>query len=143
LQFASAMKRTHIIGIIVIALAIGAIMSTVADSSTYASFEQAIDNPGKEYHVVGKLNKEAAMNYDPKVDANLFSFNLVDNEGAEQKVYFKGSKPQDFERSEQVVLVGKYNGNHFEASKILMKCPSKYNDGKSSEMQEFSAEAKS
>ena len=133
------MKRTHIIGIIVIAIAIGAIMTTVADSSTYASFKVSIENPGKEFHVVGQLNKEAEMNYDPQVDANLFTFNLIDNEGVERKVHFKGSKPQDFERSEQVVLIGQYNGDHFEASKILMKCPSKYNDGKPGEMQEFTA----
>jgi cytochrome c-type biogenesis protein CcmE len=41
-------------------------------------------------------------------------------------VVFNGSKPQDFERSEQIVLTGKMIGNEFHASKILMKCPSKY-----------------
>lgn len=133
-------KRTHIIGIIVIAIAIGAIMSTVADSSTYASFAEAIDNPGKEYHVVGQLNKEAEMTYNPQVDANLFSFYMVDNSGREEQVHFHGSKPQDFERSEQVVLVGRYNGEIFEANKILMKCPSKYEDGQPGEMKEFTAE---
>jgi len=40
---------------------------------------------------------------------------------------FSGSKPQDFERSEQIVLTGKMEGGEFRASKILMKCPSKYN----------------
>lgn len=114
-------------------------MTTVADSSTYASFNVSIENPGKEFHVVGQLNKEGEMNYDPQVDANLFTFHLIDNEGVEKKVHFRGSKPQDFERSEQVVLIGKYNGDRFEASKILMKCPSKYNDGQPGEMQEFSA----
>ncbi|MCF8256050.1 MAG: cytochrome c maturation protein CcmE [Flavobacteriales bacterium] len=133
------MKRIHIIGIIVIAIAIGAIMSTVSDSSTYASFAEAKDNPGKEYHVVGHLNKEGEMTYDPQVDANLFSFFMVDINGREEKVRFTGSKPQDFERSEQVVLVGKYDGDHFEASKILMKCPSKYEDGQPGEMKEFTA----
>ena len=46
----------------------------------------------------------------------------------ECKVVFQGSKPQDFERSEQIVLTGKMVGEEFHASKILMKCPSKYND---------------
>lgn len=135
------MKRTHIIGIIVIALAIGAIMSTLSDSSTYASFAEAFDNPGKEYHVVGQLNKEAAMSYDPQADANLFTFAMVDNSGREERVHFRGSKPQDFERSEQIVLVGRYNGEVFEASKLLMKCPSKYEDGQPGEMKEFTAES--
>ena len=44
----------------------------------------------------------------------------------ERKVIFLGSKPQDFERSEQIVLTGKMKGDEFLASKILMKCPSKY-----------------
>lgn len=118
-------------------------MTTVSDSSTYSNFSEAIENPGKEYHVVGQLNKEAAMNYDPEVDANLFAFNMIDNKGAEQRVHFAGSKPQDFERSEQIVLVGKYENDTFQASKILMKCPSKYNEGQEGEMQEFTAKTAS
>ena len=135
------MKKTHIIAIIVIAIAIGAILSTVSDSSTYSNFSEAKDNPGKEYHVVGQLNKEAEMNYDPEVNANLFAFSMIDNNGEEQRVHFAGSKPQDFERSEQIVLVGKYENDTFQASKILMKCPSKYNDGQEGELQEFTAES--
>jgi cytochrome c-type biogenesis protein CcmE len=135
------MKKTHIIAIIVIAIAIGAILSTVSDSSTYSNFSEAKENPGKEYHVVGQLNKEAEMTYDPEVNANLFAFSMIDNNGEEQRVHFAGSKPQDFERSEQIVLVGKYQNDTFQASKILMKCPSKYNDGQEGELQEFTAES--
>ena len=51
---------------------------------------------------------------------------MRDNQGLESKVVFNCSKPQDFERSEQIVLTGKMIGNEFHASKILMKCPSKY-----------------
>ena len=130
------MKKTHIIGIIIIAVAIGAILSTVADSSTYSSFSTAMKHPATEYHVVGKLNKAKEMHYDPKENANLFSFYLVDNEGAEKKVLFNGSKPNDFERSEQIVLVGKMAGDEFHASGILMKCPSKYANTKD-EMREI------
>jgi cytochrome c-type biogenesis protein CcmE len=68
--------------------------------------------------------------YDAKVDANYFSFFMKDNKGQECKVVFTGTKPQDFERSEQVILTGKMIGNEFHASKILMKCPSKYKQDK-------------
>ena len=37
------------------------------------------------------------------------------------------SKPQDFEKSEQIVVIGKMEAGNFVASDILMKCPSKYN----------------
>jgi len=129
------MKKSYIIGIVMIAISLGAIMSTVADSSTYASFSVAGANPGSEYHVVGKLNKAKAFQYDPKTNANLFSFYLVDNKGEEMKVNFDGTQPQDFDKSEQIVVVGKIEGKEFHASSILMKCPSKYNN--SSELKEI------
>jgi len=42
------MKRTHIVAIVVIAFIIGAIISTIQDSSTYASFAEAIASPDME-----------------------------------------------------------------------------------------------
>jgi len=77
--------------------------------------------------------------YNPEQNANLFSFYLVDSEGLEKKVMFNGSKPQDFERSESVVITGKMKGDAFLADKILMKCPSKYNDGKEG-LKEFKSD---
>ncbi len=132
------MKKSHIIAIVIIALAIGAILSTVSDSSTYASFKVAASNPSSEYHVVGKLNKQKEMHYDPKENMDLFSFYIIDNTGEERKVLFNGTKPNDFERSEQIVVVGKVKGTEFIASSILMKCPSKYNNTKE-ELKEIKA----
>ena len=120
------MKRSSIIGIIIIAIAIGVIISTYTDSSTYGTFADAKETQ-TELHVVGQLNKERQLIYNPKQNANYFSFFMKDNKGDECKVVFSGTKPQDFERSEQIVLTGKMVGNEFHASKILMKCPSKYN----------------
>lgn len=123
------MKKSSIAGIIIIALAIGIIISTYADSSTYGSFTDAKETTS-ELHVVGHLNKEKELVYNPQQDANYFAFYMKDNKGLECKVIFNGSKPQDFERSEQIVLTGKMAGNEFHASKILMKCPSKYTKDK-------------
>ena len=121
------MKKIHIIGIIIIAVALGVIISTISNSSTYAPFSEATQHPNSTFHVVGKLNKEKSFIYNPEINANLFGFYLVDNEGKETKVLYNGTKPQDFERSEQIVVVGKMNGSDFYCSQILMKCPSKYN----------------
>ncbi len=124
------MKKSHIIAIVVIALAIAAIMSTVADSSTYASFRTAMENPESTFHVVGHLNKDMPQDYHPEKDADLFTFYLKDNEGVEKKVILQKAKPQDFDKSEQIVVIGKMKGEEFVAKEILMKCPSKYNDPK-------------
>lgn len=130
------MKKSHIIGIIVIALAIAAILTTVADSSTYASFTEAQASPDSEFHVVGKLSKDKPLEYNPEVNVNLFAFYMVDNNGTERKVLFNGTKPQDFERSEQIVITGQCSDKEFKASKILMKCPSKYNNGSETQVLE-------
>lgn len=133
------MKKGHIIAIVIIAVAIGMIISTFLDSSTYATFDEAMEQPGKEFHVSGTLNLNKDMVYNPEQNANLFSFYLIDSEGLEKKVMFNGSKPQDFERSESVVITGKMKGDAFVADKILMKCPSKYNDGKEG-LKEFKSD---
>ncbi|MFM6975904.1 MAG: cytochrome c maturation protein CcmE [Sphingobacteriaceae bacterium] len=120
------MKKSAIIGIIIIAVAIGVIISTYADSSTYGNFKDA-EKTEAELHVVGQLDLQKEMVYNPQQDANYFSFYVKDNQGQECKIVFAGTKPQDFEKSEQIVLTGKMVNGEFKASKILMKCPSKYN----------------
>lgn len=133
------MKKIHILGIVVIALAIAAIITTVSDSSTYATFKEAAENSSNEFHVVGTLNKTKPVEYNPEQNANLFTFYMIDKEGNEKKVLFNGSKPQDFERSEQIVITGQCSTGDFKASKILMKCPSKYNNGSDTQVLEAKA----
>lgn len=121
------MKKSSVIGIIIIALAIAMIIVMYTDSSTYSTFTEAKEKQ-TELYIVGVLNKEKVLHYEPTVDANHFSFYMYDNDSTESKVVFNGAKPQDIERSEQIVLTGKMVGDEFHASKILMKCPSKYNE---------------
>lgn len=123
------MKKIHIILIILIAVSIGVIVTSLGDSSTYVTFSEAFDNQGSEYHIVGKLDKDTPTQYNPEENPDLFKFSMVDNNGEIKPVVLLKSKPQDFERSEQIVLIGKANGNHFLAREILLKCPSKYEDG--------------
>ncbi|MCJ8209891.1 cytochrome c maturation protein CcmE [Mucilaginibacter sp. RS28] len=123
------MKKSSIIGIIVIAVAIAVIISTYSSSSTYGTFTDA-SKTSSPLQVVGHLVKNKELYYDATKDANYFSFYMTDNRGEECKVVFTGTKPQDFERSEQIVLTGQMQGKEFHASKILMKCPSKYTQDK-------------
>ena len=124
------MKKTSIFGLIVIAIAIAVIISIYSNSSTYGSFKDA-QSTNSELQVKGQLVKQKELlHYDATKDANYFSFYMTDSNGATCKVVFLGTKPQDFERSEQIVLTGKMQGTEFHASKILMKCPSKYTQDK-------------
>jgi cytochrome c-type biogenesis protein CcmE len=124
------MKKLHIIGIIVIAIAIGVIFVSLKNTSTYADFSEALSNPNQEFHIVGKLDKAQPQIYDPKVNPDEFLFSMIDNKGVVKQVVLHKSRPQDFEKSEQIVLIGKMQDGSFHANDILMKCPSKYNNQK-------------
>lgn len=132
-------KLTHVILLVFIAVCIGIIVSSTFNFSSYENFTTASAKPNKEFHVIGTLVRDAEMHYEPEVDPNYFSFFLADEEGNKEKVVFMGTKPQDFERSEQVVLVGKMKDGDFHASKILTKCPSKYVDDEL-ETREYTAQ---
>lgn len=122
------MKRSHIIAIVVIAVAIAAIAGSLTETSTYADFAEAYDNPGREYHVVGTLDRTEDIIYNPALNPQLTVFTMIDDKGARRKVNLLQAKPQDFERSESVVLIGRVEEGTFNATNILMKCPSKYNE---------------
>ncbi len=121
------MKKTHIVAIMIIAVAAAFMIGSVSESSSYADFHEAFGNPGKEYHVVGELDRSADIVYNPEINPNITEFTMIDGEGETRRVILNKSKPQDFERSESVVLIGKAKGDEFHASEMLMKCPSKYN----------------
>jgi cytochrome c-type biogenesis protein CcmE len=123
------MKKSSIIGLVTIAVAICVIISLYSSTSTYGTFDEA-KKTASELHVVGHLDKQKELYYDAAKDANYFSFYVKDKKGEECKVVFTGTKPQDFEKSEQIVLTGAMKGNEFHASEILMKCPSKYTQDK-------------
>lgn len=122
------MKKTQIVLLVLIAAAILVIVSMFGDFSTYETFASASANPGKTYHVIGFLEKDKDMVYDPAVDPNRFSFFAKDKDGKVSQVIFKGAKPTDFEKSEQIVMKGYIEGETFHCTGIQMKCPSKYKD---------------
>ena len=124
------MKKSAILGLITIAVAIAVIISLYSSASTYGSFKDA-KSTASELRVVGYLDKQKELHYDAAKDANYFSFYLRDTVGNECKVVYNSTKPEDFDKSDKIVLVGKMTKNgDFHASTILMKCPSKYTNDK-------------
>ena len=121
------MKKSHLIGIAMIAIAIALLLSLSGDVSTYATFAEAASS-GQRVKIAGQLSKDKEMYYDPAKDPNYFSFYIKDTKGKENKVVLLSERPQDFELSEQIVLTGRMKGDEFVATEMLMKCPSKYKD---------------
>jgi len=119
------MKKTEIVLIILVAIIIGVIMSLTFNASTYITFADAEKRMGKEFTVIGELNKKKEILFEPRL--NLLTFYAADSLNNERKVYYD-SKPQDFERSEKITMTGFATDTGFVARTILMKCPSKYNE---------------
>ena len=129
------MKQTHLLGLVVIAIALIVIVSTAGDASSYVTFNEArkiaSNSPEKKIHVVGTLKKSNSgevQGIESSPDKLTFTFQMLDQNQEEQQVFHANPIPTDFVKSEQVVVVGSYHDNVFVADKILMKCPSKYQE---------------
>jgi len=129
------MKKSHIIGIVVIAIAVFVIISTAGDASTYVTFDEAKalfeSGSGKKVHVVGQLKKDESgeiVGVEPSEDKLTVTFLMVDNNQETNKVFYNKPMPPDLKQSEQVVVIGSYKESIFHANQILLKCPSKYEE---------------
>jgi len=123
------MKKSHIVIIVFIVVAIGVVISLFMNISTYSNFTKASNNQGKDFQIIGKLDKSKPIIYDAKFNPNEFSFYMTDEKGEIKKVIYSGAKPQDFEKPAQLVVIGCMSGDSiFKAKSLLMQCPSKYND---------------
>ncbi|MFW5725118.1 MAG: cytochrome c maturation protein CcmE, partial [Bacteroidota bacterium] len=120
------MKKTHIAALIFIVIAIAAILSTVYDADTYSNFDEARANPDRQFHIIGELNTEKPIGETIENNTLIFSFYMFDRKGDESKVIYFGPRPQDFEKLDQIVLVGRHKDDMIVASELLLKCPSKY-----------------
>lgn len=120
------MKTSHIILLVVVAVLIGGIVSTFQDASTYVTFDRADENIGETYTVVGELNLNHEITFNP--NTTMLRFTAVDDSGSQRVVYYNSPKPTDFEKSEKITMKGFSTDTAFIASEVLMKCPSKYNE---------------
>ena len=129
------MKNTSAISIVFISIIVIIIISTFGDASTYVTFSKAKDvyESGSltKFHVVGKLNKDEDNNIQGLMksdDKMSFTFQMIDEDGMKEKVFYGEPMPPDFLLSEQLVVIGGYENNTFIADDILLKCPSKYTE---------------
>ena len=122
------MKKTHIILLVLIAFAIVILISYTGDLSSYETIGSAKQKQGKFLNLIVKMDKTVPVQYDPIKDPNLLKFGVQDSLGGKINVVFHNTMPTDMEKSERLVLKGKVQGEVFECSAIVLKCPSKYKD---------------
>jgi cytochrome c-type biogenesis protein CcmE len=75
------MKKIHIILLVLIAGAIGVLISFLKLATTYDTIETAEAKPGKFVHVIAKLDHTKPVEYDAINNPNYLSFTAVDSLG--------------------------------------------------------------
>ncbi len=89
---------------------------------TYVSFQEA-RSLGRAVQVKGAIDK-ASVHLD-KAHSNL-NFDITDPKGDRLAVVYRGTVPGNFDQASHVVVIGQYHDKIFQASDLLIKCPSKY-----------------
>jgi len=119
------MNNKYIFGGIIIVVFFGIMGYLLTETNIkYEEDFSQIENSSSTIKATGSWVKE--KNYQIDKQKKTFSFHMVDYNGKELKVVYKGAIPNNFESSTSVVVTGKYINGNFQASDILTKCPSKY-----------------
>ena len=128
----TGMKSVNIATLIVIALigmggiAALAFTGVFNSASQYTTFAKA-KGMEESVHVVGSWVRRDQSHYD--IERDIFQFYMQDTANVVSLVQYHDPQPVNFETAERIVIEGQYQGDVFEAERILMKCPSKYNEG--------------
>jgi cytochrome c-type biogenesis protein CcmE len=109
------------VGLLVAAVAIG-VTSFKQTMTPYIGFKEARSASG-QVQVNGTL---ASKDYVMKKEEQYLRFQLKDPKGDVMPVEYRGVIPGNFDQAVSIVAIGQYRGDHFEASQLLVKCPSKY-----------------
>ena len=136
------MQKSSIVILSLVLVVVLVMVFSLIDASSYATFADAAAEEGKTLTIIGELNKEKGVQYDPEVNVNRTEFYVIDKAGQEEKVIFHDAKPRDIEKSEEITMEGKMVKGEFHAVHILLKCPSKYQPneiGVKDSVQSFSA----
>ncbi|NVL90072.1 MAG: cytochrome c maturation protein CcmE [Desulfobacterales bacterium] len=119
------MKKSYIIGAVVIALAL--VMAMHSFRSTLTSYVRVSEaRVSKRPVQVAGIVVKGSKRYDLK--SNSLIFTLREDGGDEMVIQYDGPRPANFDDVTKVVAIGKYEPKEetFAAKELLVKCPTKY-----------------
>ena len=117
------MKPKVIVGIVlIIALIVFAGINLTKSLTPYVTLKEAKASQAVVQFKGSRVNDSEYYDIEKKE----FSFKLIDEKGDVCQVVYSGVKPSNFGQATEIVAIGKYANNRFEAHQLLVKCPSKY-----------------
>ena len=126
------MKKAYGIGAVVVLAFLALGLTTFTRSMTpYVSFDEARASK-RTVQVMGALEKGTSR-YD--IESKTLHFTLLDvKTNVALPVAYRDVKPANFEEAVSIVAIGRFQNGAFQAEKLLVKCPSKY-QGEEAERQ--------
>ena len=131
-------KIKFIVGGVVIALAVVYLVFTGIQSN--ATYFLTVD----ELYAKGETQYNRPVRVSGLVDGDTIEFNnrdlilefdVTSTTGESMHVVFNGPKPDQMRHEAEAILEGKYDGEVFTAQSLLLKCPSRYEEGTIEEVQ--------
>lgn len=131
-------KLKFIVGGAVIVLAIAYLVITGFQSAaTYfltvdELYERGSTMLDRNVRVSGKVD-EATIDFNNR--DLILSFDITSETGRHLPVVFNGPKPDQMREGAEAIIEGKWDGQVFTANTLLLKCPSRYEEGTIEEIQ--------
>jgi cytochrome c-type biogenesis protein CcmE len=124
----SRFKLGAVVTVVVSLLATVAICVTfVSNASPYVDVTQALTSSGDALHLLGSIDKHTV--HVDVLDKKI-TFDLTDAKGKRIHVIYQGEPISNIDAADKVVAVGSVVHGEFNANKLNIKCPSKYEDGR-------------
>ena len=118
------MKKGPILTAVFTILALTAVVTAfVTQASPYVTIAEAKQSSETQLHLAGDVVKDTLRN---NPTAHTLTFRLKDQAGDVITVLHTGEVPQDLDQVKKVVAIGGVKDGKFVSTKLLVKCPSKY-----------------
>ncbi len=117
------MKVGAILSVAVAAVAVGAAMvAFLLNASPYVTIAEAKRLDGSNLHVAAEIDKSTLR----AVTGKEVRFTVFEEGGDRLNVVYDGPPPSNMGEAAQVVVIGGMRNGEFHATKMLLKCPTKY-----------------
>lgn len=122
------MRPGPIIAFFVLIAAATAVLWSFSEATVkHVSIAEALRSPGKTVQVPGAIDKSTVrfrlVNAQPEL-----RFDITDLQGGSERmtVVYRKPRPENFHNATRVEAIGRFQDGVFEATTLLVKCPSKY-----------------